>query len=450
MSNRSSQAADSPGGESVSVLERAARSNRDLVVDLARVFCVFAVVMMHSLMVGLQHDGDSVGQVNPVQTQAWFPLATWAGQIMPLFFVVGGFAGAVSWRSAMRRGTSPSEFLRIRLVRLLRPALPLLLFLTVVLWVLVLCGFDRGLVDAAAAGVGMPLWFLAAFIACQAFLPIVHRGHVNHPALTMATLVALSVVVDATRILSGVQAIGLANLVFVWLAVQQLGFLYADGWFARRARWQLLAGAASGYALLALLTYGLGIYPVDMLTNLNPATVPLILLGVAQVCILHLLYPVLRRATTLKPVLVATFLIGSRAMTIYLWHLPIIVALSGALFFSGWMDSAPGSGAWWATRPLFVLAVWLLLWALSLVVSRWERPAEPAPGMTRVPGAARIHVAALLAFAVFAAEIQWGLSLGLLTTGAAVVAIALRLVAPGRNVTANRRLRQLDTVTSLG
>ena len=39
------------------------------------------------------------------------------------------------WRSvtsAMRRGTSPSEFLRTRLVRLLRPALPLLVFLTVV------------------------------------------------------------------------------------------------------------------------------------------------------------------------------------------------------------------------------------------------------------------------------------------------------------------------------
>jgi surface polysaccharide O-acyltransferase-like enzyme len=455
MSNRSTQATESPGGESrsgdsVGILERAARSNRDLVVDLARVFCVFAVVMMHSLMVGLQHDGDSVSQINPVQSQEWFPLATWAGQIMPLFFVVGGFAGAVSWRSALRRGTSPAEFLRTRLVRLLRPALPLLAFLTVVLWILVLLGFDRGLVDVVAAGVGMPLWFLAAFISCQAFLPLVHRGHVTHPVRTMAALVALSVAVDATRILSGVQMIGLANLVFVWLAVQQLGFLYADGWFARRARWQLAVGAAAAYGMLALLTYGLGIYPVDMLTNLNPATVPLILLGVAQVCILHLLYPALRRTMTLKPVLAATFFVGSRAMTIYLWHLSIIVALSGALFFSGWVDSVPGSGAWWVTRPPFVLAVWLLLSALSLVVSRWERPAEPAPTRTRLPGATRIHVAALLAFAVFAAEIQWGLSLALLTTGAAAIAVALWLVTPRRDVTADRRLGQLDTATSLG
>jgi surface polysaccharide O-acyltransferase-like enzyme len=432
MSNRSSRAALSSGGETKSAPERAAVSGRDLVVDLARVFCVFAVVMMHSLMVGLQHDGESVAQINPVQSQEWFPLATWAGQIMPLFFVVGGFAGAVSWRSAMRRGTSPAEFLRTRLTRLLRPALPLLVFLTIVLWLLVLAGFDRGLADVVAAGVGMPLWFLAAFISCQAFLPIVHRGHVTHPVRTMATLVALSVAIDATRILSGVQAIGLVNLVFVWLAVQQLGFLYADGWFARRPRWQLVAGAAAAYSLLAVLTYGLGVYPVDMLTNLNPATVPLILLGIAQVCILHLLYPALRVATTFKPVLIALFFVGSRAMTIYLWHLPIIVALSGALFFSGWVDSVPGSAGWWSTRPLFVLAVWLLLAALSLAVSRWEQPTGPAPEGARAPGAARVHIAALLAFAVFAAEIQWGLSLLLLTSGAAAIAVALRLVTPGR------------------
>ena len=437
MSNRSSQAAATPEGESVGVVELAARSKRDLVVDLARVFCVLAVVMMHSLMVGLHRDGDSIGQINPLQTKEWFALATWVGQIMPLFFVVGGFAGAVSWRSAMRRGTSPAEFLRARLVRLLRPALPLLVFLTVVLWVLVAAGVDRELVDVVSAGVGMPLWFLAAYISCQAFLPIVHRAHASRPALAIGALVALSALVDAARILSGVQEIGLINLVFVWLAVQQLGFFYADGWFARRAHWQLAAGAAASYGILAALTYGLDIYPVDMLTNLNPATVPLILLGVAQVCILHLLYPALRAAMTLKPVLLATFFVGSRAMTIYLWHLPIIVALSGALFLSGWVDSVPGSGVWWATRPLFVLAVWAILAALSLAVARWERPPAPAPAGSRAPGPLRIHVAALISFAVFAAEIQWGLSLLLLTLTTAVIAVALRLVGTDRRVTAD-------------
>jgi surface polysaccharide O-acyltransferase-like enzyme len=438
--NRSSRTSAGADGGPVDVVELAASSTRDLVVDLARVFCVFAVVMMHSLMVGLYRDGDTVGQINPLQTQDWFALATWAGQIMPLFFVVGGFAGAVSWRSAARRGTSSAEFLRSRLVRLLRPALPLLVFLTVVLWMLVVCGVDRALVDIVAAGVGVPLWFLAAFISCQAFLPVVHRWHVSHPALTIATLVGLSVIVDIARILSGIQAIGLINLVFVWLAVQQLGFLYADGWFARQPRWHLVAGAVASYGLLAVLTYTLHIYPVDMLTNLNPATVPLILLGVAQVCILHLLYPLLRLGMTLKPVLLATFFVGSRAMTIYLWHLPIIVALSGALFLSGWIDSVPGSGAWWATRPLFVLAVWLLLAGLSLAVVRWERPTGPAPQGSRAPGAVRIRLAALLSFAVFAAEIQWGLSLLLLTLTAGVVAIALRLVSPRASVSANTQL----------
>jgi hypothetical protein len=124
-------------------------------------------------------------------------------------------------------------------------------------------------------------------------------------------------------------------------------------------------------------------------------------------------------------------------MTIYLWHLPIIVALSGGLFLSGWVDTVPGSGPWWATRPLFVVAVWLILAAVSLGVARWERPAKVASDRLRAPGAVRIRVAALLAFAVFAAEIQWGLSLLLLTLTAGAIAVALRLVSPGREVTAN-------------
>ncbi|WP_152631052.1 hypothetical protein [Agreia bicolorata] len=104
---------------------------------------------------------------------------------------------------------------------------------------------------------------------------------------------------------------------------------------------------------------------------------------------------------------------------------------------SGWVDSVPGSGVWWATRPLFVLAVWLILAALSLAVVRWERPTEAAPRESRDPGAMRIRIAALLAFVVFAAEIQWGLSLLLLTLTAAAVAVALRLVTSGREVTVN-------------
>ena len=101
-------------------------SKRDLTLDLARVFCVLLVVVIHLLMVAIGVDAS--GQLvvtRPLEAQPWFALATWAGQIMPLFFVVGGFASITAWRSAVRRGSTPSDYVRSRVLRLAQPALPL-------------------------------------------------------------------------------------------------------------------------------------------------------------------------------------------------------------------------------------------------------------------------------------------------------------------------------------
>lgn len=69
-------------------------SKRDLTLDLARVFCVLLVVVIHLLMVGVNTEARSgIALERPLEAQSWFPLVTWGGQIMPLFFVVGGFAG---------------------------------------------------------------------------------------------------------------------------------------------------------------------------------------------------------------------------------------------------------------------------------------------------------------------------------------------------------------------
>ena len=99
-------------------------ATRDLPVDLVRVCCVLAVVVLHSLMLGLVVGPD--GQVvwrNVLQAQPWFPVASWFGQLMPLFFVLGGFASWQGWSSVERRGGGAADFLRPRLLRLATPAL---------------------------------------------------------------------------------------------------------------------------------------------------------------------------------------------------------------------------------------------------------------------------------------------------------------------------------------
>ena len=88
-------------------------SRRDLTLDIARVFCVLLVVAIHLMMVGVgfDEDGRLVAQSpseSPLGTQPWFAGVTWAGQIMPLFFVVGGFASITAWRSTVRRGGTPA------------------------------------------------------------------------------------------------------------------------------------------------------------------------------------------------------------------------------------------------------------------------------------------------------------------------------------------------------
>ncbi|MBT1544345.1 hypothetical protein [Curtobacterium aurantiacum] len=70
-------------------------AKRDLVVDLIRTACVVLVVVVHVTMVGVAADDQGVRVTSPLQELPWYVAATWVGQVMPLFFVVGGFASAV-------------------------------------------------------------------------------------------------------------------------------------------------------------------------------------------------------------------------------------------------------------------------------------------------------------------------------------------------------------------
>ena len=157
-------------------------SKRDLTLDLARVFCVALVVVIHLLMagVGLAPDGELVIS-KPLEEQPWFAAATWAGQIMPLFFVVGGFASLTAWRSLQRRDGSASDYVRNRVLRLAQPALPLFVFYVVALGTATLIGVDPQLLDLVATSAGLPLWFLAAYTLCQALVPTMAGWHDRAP-----------------------------------------------------------------------------------------------------------------------------------------------------------------------------------------------------------------------------------------------------------------------------
>ena len=406
-------------------------SKRDLTLDLTRVFCVLLVVAIHLMFVGVGHDRSGALTISrPLDHEAWFPLATWAGQIMPVFFVVGGFAGLTSWRSTIRRGKTARDFARTRVLRLAQPALPLFIFYVVVLGAATLIGVSPGLLAGVATGAGSPLWFLAAYTLCQALVPFMAGLHERAPKTTLLVLLAGAVLVDVLRFSTDNVLIGLVNLAFVWLLIQQFGFWYADGWFDRRAWWQLVAIAAVCYALLIPMTMLFAhSYLVDMLTNLNPPTVPLILLGLAQACLLRLLKPALSALMRTRAAKAVVFLVGSRLMTVYLWHLPIIIIFAGAALLIPGASPEPASEAWWLSRPLMYVLVLVALFGLSFLVGRWESPREV--GIT--PPAWIVGLCAVLVIVPAVLILQWFLNLEFAIIGAVFYGAAVLILGRWRS-----------------
>lgn len=379
---------------------RSAPAGRDLTLDLARVACVLLVVFVHVLFTGVGKADDGTLIIErTVEFQSWFTAATWIANIMPLFFVVGGFAARAGWRSSVARGDSADTFVRVRLARLARPAVALFVFFTAALGVARFVGVDPAFVDTVAIGVGSPLWFLAAYMIVQAAAPLMMRLHERFGGWVLVALFAAILAVDAIRFVLvmdvldiaaipptgyglGHELFGIPNIAFVWLFAQQLGFFLFDGWFAKRAGWQLVGMIGAGYlALWALVA--LGGYSWSMLGNQWPPTATMAVLAVVQASALTLLHRPLTALMRTQAAQGAVFLVGSRLMTIYLWHLPVIMILIGIELVLPLPMPAPGSAAWWWTRPLFFLIVLAAVWALSLWLVRYE--IAPAPGVRRFP-----------------------------------------------------------------
>ncbi|WP_353814667.1 acyltransferase family protein [Agromyces sp. SYSU T00266] len=405
----------------------ASSASRDPVVDLARVACILLVVVAHLLMVGVGLDPSGrIVLSRPVEEQPWFVPATWVGQIMPLFFALGGFTAATSWRRRRALGDTAADFVRSRTLRLAAPALPLFAVLTAALLIAAFAGVDPALLDTIAAGIGVPLWFLAAYLLVQCLVPWLLALHERAPRGTLIVLAGAAAIVDLARFATGSREIGLIDLLFVGGFVQQLGFWYADGWFGGRRRVQLAAIAVAAYAL-AWLGVAAGWHAPNMLTNLDPPTVSLMLLGIAQVSLLTLFHTALGRLMASRPVRVVVGLVASRALTLYLWHLPVIVVISAASLLLPALAPAPTQVAWWVGRPAVFVVVLLVVWLISSPLARFERFARAARPGSRRPSATSIVVAAVLALIPLLGVILRGLDLALAAAGTVLLAAAVVL-----------------------
>jgi fucose 4-O-acetylase-like acetyltransferase len=405
-------------------------------MDFTRVLCVAVVVIGHMLMVGAAViPGRGLVVERTLLETDWIGPVSWIAQIMPLFFVVGGFAGIGAWRRLESSGGTAADYIRSRILRLARPSIALFAALAVGVLVMHLTGVDPVAIRLIGLGVSSPLWFLAAYAFAQTYLPGLATLHAQAPWRTLATLATGALVCDLLRFATGIEALGLLDMTFVWLFAQQLGFWIADGWFRARSRVTVAAIGAGAYLLLVgLVAVG---YPGNMLANLYPPTFAIVALAVGQTCLLVLAYPALERLTALRPVQVVVATVGSRLMTIYLWHLPVLALIIGLLLLTPLPTPASGSAAWWLTRPLIFLVMAAVLTGISLLFGRLERtsPAHVSGASDRSTGLA----AGLMVIPSFSV-IVFGLPYAVAASSALVLAAAVLLLRPHR-----ARLRERGT-----
>ncbi|MBT2369264.1 acyltransferase [Streptomyces sp. ISL-10] len=357
---------------------------RDRYVDLLRVASLGVVVGGHWLMAAVTDDG--VGNLLAVVPR--LQVLTWLLQVMPVFFFVGGFSHALSYRSLRRRHPDRSVysvFLRGRLRRLLRPTMAFVLVWGAAALVVQLFGGGGGMTGVALRLVAQPLWFIGIYLAMVAFTPPLLRLHERWGWGAFGALAGAAAAVDVLRFAADVPFVEFLNFAFVWLAVHQLGFLRADGRLRAPAA-LAAAGLAGAAALVALGPYPLSMVgmPGEKVSNMAPPTLALLCHGLWLVGAVELLKGpgarLLRRPRVWRGVVAANGI----AMTAFLWHLTAMLGVYAATTAAGLEPTEPATAAWWAEVPFRIAAAVVVTALLVALFRGFERPgpaaAAPVPG----------------------------------------------------------------------
>ncbi len=362
--------------------------DRNRVVDFLRAASILVVVFGHWLMAAVTIvDGELVPGHLLILADWTHPL-TWVFQVMPVFFLVGGYANGLSLRSARRRGEGYGGWLRSRLRRLILPVIPLLVFWGVGGWLGLRLGLDWEVLQLASQVALVPTWFLAAYVVIVTLAPIGLWIWERWGWWSIVGGIALAGLCDILSIGMGIVPVGFLNYVFVWGTVHQIGFAWLDGTIDRT--WERGLMAVIGLVGTLLLVV-LGPYPMAMvgldtseITNSYPPRVTLAFLGLFQSGLVLLVEAPLRRLLRRRGVWVGVVAVSARIMTLYLWHLTAMVIVIGLSLLAGGFGLGIErlSGAWWLTRPLWFATVGLVTIGLVAAFGRFESPAKdtrPAP-----------------------------------------------------------------------
>jgi fucose 4-O-acetylase-like acetyltransferase len=353
--------------------------SRNRYVDFLRAVSICAVVLGHWLMAAPYVDGSGIHISSMLEHQQWTRWMTWVFQVMPVFFLVGGYSNGISWQSARRHGRSYGQWLQVRLQRLAGPVLPL-----IVLWIALAAGAQwlglrPEMVKVASQMALIPIWFLAVYVFVVVLVPISFEAWRRWGFWSFGVLVLAAVIDDWLFFAADLRVVGWLNYAFVWLAVHQLGYAWRDGYMAgaRQGLTWVLGGAA---LLIGLIT--VGPYPVSMVSvpgqdvsNTLPPKIAMLALGIVQCGLLLSIESPMRRWLAKTTPWTGVVLINGMIMTVFLWHLTAsTLAIGGAMLLGNTgLQVTPGTGLWWALRPAWLGVYLLVLLPFALGFGRFER-----------------------------------------------------------------------------
>jgi hypothetical protein len=415
-------------------VEASTPATRDRAIDVIRIVSLVGVVVGHTLMAtSTMRDGVFIWS-NLLTASPVFQALTWVFQIMPLFFFAGVAACIDSWTP----GTSWGNWLMRRCTRLYRPVFYYLAFWWVALAVLSAVLPEH--VYEPIAGISIQLlWFLGAYILVLAAVPLLARiTTTGRLVVAVAATYAFVAVVDAIRInVEGASAVGYLNMV-AWVTPGMFGVAYRRRLLAGRAA--LTLGAvmlAMNVALLVLGPYELSLVGIDtqQLKNMTPPSLLLAGHAIMMCAFAIAAAPAIARWAQRPRVWWLAAIGNSGAMTLYLWHIPPLLAMHLVFDYIGYPRFDPSAPGFIALSVVQLL----IMGALVAMVFVTLRPLENDPlplwdgGFVSTPGGRSAAVGALLCVAGAAtlASVGWGLKdQGLYCVAAMVIALlAARLLA---------------------
>lgn len=365
-------------------------ATRNRVVDGWRIVALLFVVFGHwiSASIWIQDDGTVVAS-NTLEWISGAGYLTWIFQVIPIFFIVGGYANAAA---LSRNPTDIRTWITLRARRLYTPVPPLVL-----VWVVIIVtlrgSLDDTILHAGTLSATMPVWFIAVYLTITLLAPLTFRWWRHSGPWSVGLLAVAAIGIDVVRLGPGIEVIGWLNFVVVWAFVHQLGYAWYD-----RDRAGVVARPLTGIVLMVVglaALWGvtsLGWYPTAMVTipgqgmsNMTPPTFANGVLAIAHAGAIVATMSVARKLLARDRIWGAIVAVSGSMMTIYLWHLTALslVGAAGIFLFDGRLLSfEPGTATWWWLRPVFFLILALGTALLVGVFARFETNINqrPAPG----------------------------------------------------------------------